>query len=591
MSDLEQAVGNGEKIGVIGSPSRTTGLSLDILGTATEKRLVGTISMFKFRQDGNPNFALGQITEVTLSNQFAQDPTMRGLIRQRGSVEPITGQQDTHMAEMIVSAVFEESDNGLESSSLDTIPPTGTPIMMINQEIMDKIAEPYGQELSTVGKVFGSEVLMPSWFKHFGPVSDGGVGDAMHIGIFGKTGSGKSVLGRMILMSYMRHKSMSILVLDPQGEFSKMASEEGVRQFVKERCKKEIYVYDLSRLLLKYSRALFKKILVASGFLRNLEIKHPDNQMQAAGQILRILEYKHGGAINSPIQEPIPIWKAYTREVFDHIWERLQHEKPGKNGKPTHPVIDSVYTSQDSRNHVLSTMSDADVDEFYELWRSVLHLFGREGAAGTTRLDHVLESIGNKDGRVVIINLSDNNVPDDLFWNEMTQFIAINHIIENLMGVARLKFNDGGTLNALVVLDEAHRFAPRGTANGDEEAAILRSTLRDAVRTTRKYGLGWMFISQTMASLDREIINQMRMYFFGYGLAWGTELDALRELIGGNRSAQKLYQQFRDPESGAGDRKYSFMSIGPSSPLSFSQVPLFFNSLDFPTEYLASNSG
>ena len=591
MNDLEKAVGNGEKIGVIGSPSRTTGLSLDILSTATEKRLVGTISMFKFMQDSNPNFALGQITEVTLSNQFAQDPTMRGLIRQRGSVEPITKQQDIHMAEMIVSAVFEENGKGLEPSSLATIPPTGTPIVMMNHDIMDKIVAPYGQELSTVGKVFGSEVPMPNWFKHFGPVSDGGAGDAMHIGIFGKTGSGKSVLGRMILLSYMRHTPMSILVLDPQGEFSKMASEEDVRRFAKEHCGKDIDVYGLSRLLLKYDRVLFQKILVSSGFLRRLNIKHPDNQMQAAEQVLRILEYKYRKAVNCAIDGPIAIWNAHTREVFDHVWERLQHEKPDKSGKATHPVIDSIYTSPESRKHVLNTMSGADVEEFYRLWRRVLHLFGRENMSGTTRLNHVLESIGDKkDGKIIIINLSDNDVPDDLFWNETVQSVAINHILENLEEIARTKFNDGGILNTLVVLDEAHRFAPRGVTDIDEEAIILKHTLRGAVRTTRKYGLGWMFISQTLASLDREIINQMRMYFFGYGLAWGTELDALRELIGGNQSAQKLYQQFRDPESGAGDKKYSFMSIGPSSPLSFSQVPLFFNSLEFPTEYFANNS-
>ena len=217
-------------------------------------------------------------------------------------------------------------------------------------------------------------------------------------------------------------------------------------------------------------------------------------------------------------------------------------------------------------------------------------MFGRSDTSAATRLDSVLESIGNrKDGKIIVINLSDNNVPDDLFWNEKTQSIAINHILESLEDIARSKFNKGGTLNTLVVLDEAHRFAPRGTVDVDDEAVILRNTLRGAVRTTRKYGLGWMFISQTLASLDKEIISQMRMYFFGYGLAWGTELDALRELIGGNHSAQKLYQQFRDPESGTDHKKYSFMSIGPSSPLSFSGIPLFFNSLQFPEEFVSKN--
>ena len=186
----------------------------------------------------------------------------------------------------------------------------------------------------------------------------------MHIGIFGKTGSGKSVLARMILLSYMRHEPMSILVLDPQGEFSKMTSENCVGEFVKESCRKEIDVYDLSRLLLQSRRDLFKKILVASGFLRRLEIKHPDNQMHAAEQVLRILNYKYNGAVNSSIQGPTKIWKAYTREAFEHVWERFKHAKSSKDGKSTHPVIDSVYTSPESRKHVLNTMLGADVEEF-----------------------------------------------------------------------------------------------------------------------------------------------------------------------------------------------------------------------------------
>ena len=111
-----------------------------------------------------------------------------------------------------------------------------------------------------------------------------------------------------------------------------------------------------------------------------------------------------------------------------------------------------------------------------------------------------------------------------------------------------------------------------------------KSTLLDAVRTTRKFGLGWMFISQTLASLDRELLQQLRMYFFGYGLAWGTELSSLKELISGNRSTLELYQQFHDPASSLGSKKYSFMSVGPSSPLAFSDRPLFFNSLQFPKE-------
>ena len=83
-----------------------------------------------------------------------------------------------------------------------------------------------------------------------------------------------------------------------------------------------------------------------------------------------------------------------------------------------------------------------------------------------------------------------------------------------------------------------------------------------------------MFISQTLSSLARDIINQIRVYFFGFGLGWGLERQALLELIGGADQALRLYQMFKDPQSSLGKKEYPFMSIGPISPLSFSGSPL-----------------
>ena len=117
----------------------------------------------------------------------------------------------------------------------------------------------------------------------------------------------------------------------------------------------------------------------------------------------------------------------------------------------------------------------------------------------------------------------------------------------------------------------------------------MKNTLEDAVRTTRKYCLRWMFVSQTLSSLDREIINQIRIYIFGFGLAYGIELQGLREIIGGNEEAISLYQLFKDPQSTPRQKEYSFMTIGPISPLSFSGVPLFFHAMQYPGEFVKVN--
>ncbi len=51
-TSLKQIMERAEKIGVIGSPSSTANLTIDILGTAVNKRLVGGLSVFEYDQDG-----------------------------------------------------------------------------------------------------------------------------------------------------------------------------------------------------------------------------------------------------------------------------------------------------------------------------------------------------------------------------------------------------------------------------------------------------------------------------------------------------------------------------------------------------------
>jgi hypothetical protein len=116
--------------------------------------------------------------------------------------------------------------------------------------------------------------------------------------------------------------------------------------------------------------------------------------------------------------------------------------------------------------------------------------------------------------------------------------------------------------------------------------------LIDAARTTRKYGLGWLFISQTLSSLHPEILQQLRIFFFGFGLGLGQEFQSLRQLVGSSGTALDLYQLFRDPHSAfdTKSRQYSFMTIGPVSPLSFSGSPLFLNAFNTVETFLDPNN-
>lgn len=563
--DINKAFDKAEKIGVIGSPSSTNQLSVDILGTAVDKKLVGTLCVFKHMQDGREHFSLGQITEITLENAWSEDPTMRSLIRQKGRVDPITEKQDTHTASMIVSSVFSKKDSVIGPSILGTVPSTGSPIKLINNEIMKGLLANYTKELSYLGRAYGSEILMPMWFKHFGK-GVGGVGEAYHIGVFGKTGSGKSVLARMIILSYARHPEMSIFIIDPQGELSgDFEKDPKLKTYVKDTLKRDVTLINLKNLVVTYNTNLFRKLLVYSKFFDRLGIFSDENKERAFDALISLIKDR----------KP---WEYYKREVFDVIWNALADDA----------VLKRIYSGLDFRDRVKSEYEGADINEFFTLWQKITNLF-KFDYSGKIQIKNIAETITQDitKGKMMVVDLSEANASEDILWNDDVKFVVVKDLIDKLKEQAEKVYKEGKSLNTLVVIDEAHRLAPKETDNEDLKA--VRLSLVDAVRTTRKEGLGWMFISQTISSLDTEILMQLRAYILGFGLGWGFELMALKGIIGGNKEAIRLYQLFRDPQSSFGDKEYPFMIVGPLSPLSFSSIPLFFNAVNYPDEFMTLN--
>jgi hypothetical protein len=573
--ELYNSFDHAERIGVIGSPSTTRNLTIDILGIATDKRLVGSLCIFRFRQDNKVNYALGQITEIKLKNTWSEDPTIRGLIRQRGSIEPITEKQDTHVAIMIVGAVFADTLNGYEPSMLGTVPPTGTPIKLVNGDIMRNLLIEYTSEIFYLGRAYGSTILLPMWFKHFGSVKEG-AGEAYHIGIFGKTGSGKSILAKMIMLAYARHRTMNIFVLDPQGEFTKLKNDSLLLDILTKRLAKQVLFYDLHNLVLSGSE-LFLRILGISKFFDRLGIFHDDNKERAKLQISQILKGRiRDISINTNEVKP---WEYHKKETFDRVLNGLRNPQ----------VISHIYTSKDVQERLRDTLEGSSHDDLYDIWKKIANLFAYEGKNNQIKISDLTKDITeNTNGKIVIIDLSETNVPTDILWNDDIKMIVINEFLQSLSKQAQESFKQGRLINTLVIIDEAHRLAPREKPES-AELENIKNTFKDAVRTTRKFGLGWLFISQTLSSLDKEIINQIRIYLFGFGLAYGLELQALRELIGGNEEAITLYQSFKDPQSVLGQKEYSFMAIGPISPLSFSGSPLFFQALRYSDELIEAN--
>lgn len=567
-----------EKIGVIGSPSSTSELALDILGAAVTRKLVGELALFRFLQDSSPHYALGQITEIQLRNIWHEDPTMRSLIRQRGRVDAVSERQDTHQGKMVISAVFRQSGSfGYEPSILGTVPSTGTSIHLVADDVLNEILHLYRDQLFYLGHVYGSKPRLPLWFKHFDRGPDG-AGEAYHLGIFGKTGSGKSVLAKMILLAYARYPKMALLVIDPQGEFAKDLRGGGAGgEFalplgdVVKRLGKQAFVLTVRNLVLDRWE-LFEQILYESPFFERLTIPKSENRELACGILSDKLQ-KSG----------IKLKDLSHRESFDKAWKLLGDDKVQKQ----------FYRSEAPRQRFHAAWEEANPDEFFnDYWGPVTELF-REDRPNARPVNKALSWLLNPEASIrplLVIDLSREQT-QGLFWNARIQSLVIKRMLDGLTQAAEYFYKEGQSLNTLVVIDEAHRLAPREISKEDDAARGVRDVLVDAARTTRKYGLGWLFISQTLSSLHNEIIQQLRIFFFGFGLGLGQEFQALRQLVGSSGTALDLYQLFRDPHSAfdISSRQYSFMTIGPVSPLSFAGTPLFFNAFNTVEAFLEAN--
>lgn len=575
---LERILDESEQLGIIGSPSSTTELALDILGSAAQRKLVGELALFPFSQDSSQHYALGQITEIQLKNTWHEDPTMRSLIRQRGRVDAVSERQDTHLGKMNISAVFSELASGnYEPSILGTVPSTGTSIHIVSDSVLQELLNNYRDQLFFLGHVYGSEPMLPMWFKHFDSGING-AGEAYHLGIFGKTGSGKSVLAKMIMLAYAHYPEMAQLVIDPQGEFSReIRGDTFSDEFdlstveVLHNLRKRFFPITVADLILDRWE-LFEEILYESVFFERLTIPKGENR-DIACRVLSDELQKKG----------IKLTELNSRTSFDEAWKLLKNNR----------IQEKIYRSTGPRERFDDHLKEANLNEFYEAyWSPVAKLFwdGRDRAKSITKALNWLLKMDSDQRPILLVDLSKDKA-QGLFWNDKIQSLVIKRLLDGLTVTAERFYQEGQSLNALVIIDEAHRLAPRHLPREDEAGRAVRSTLVDAARTTRKYGLGWLFISQTLSSLDSEIIQQLRIMFFGFGLGLGQEFQSLRELVGSSGTALNLYQLFRDPHSSfdISSRQYSFMTIGPVSPLSFSGSPLFLNVFNTAEAFLEAN--
>lgn len=583
--------GEPRQVGVVAAPSSTDRILADILTVKRDRSLVGRWLVIPFSQDGAPALSLGQAIRVELENDLFQNGVSRAVIARQGALPP-SAAEDLLRVEVGISATFRLQDGLSVPSTLGTVPPSGSPVYLVNDDFLDRLLSRNARDLFYLGQAYGdisAPLLLPTWIRHFrgGP---GGAGDTYHIGIFGKTGSGKSVLAKMVLMGFGRHDGTSLFVLDPQGEFSRdvmgvAGSHEGFRlawgDVLETRCGKSVRVVPLRNLVLD-TWDLFLDVVGKGLLFQWLGYPRGEKRDLAAEQLTRELR-----------KRKVSLGGLSSRKVFETVGTIVGEET----------FIRRVYVSEESVQSHLQKARDYWEDpglreDLFRVWKAVTGLFDdtRKGTVSVTSLVEAVTS--GTGGEIVVINLSREGLETavsisagsgEILWDDEIQGMVIWRLLDVLRRKGEERYLRGQRLNTLVVLDEAHRFIPRGSLEG--QRSQIRDLLVSASRETRKYGIGWLFVSQTLTSLHPEVIAQMRALFVGYGLNSGNELQALRDLAGGNPQALGLYQGFPDPQGAPmpSMRKFNFMLLGPLSPLAFAGQPLFLSAFTDVRGFLEAN--
>lgn len=474
------------------------------------------------------------------------------------------------------------------------VPATGTRVFRVDQPLLDNLLQVYEEEIVYLGRAYANDVLYPMWFKHFGS-GNGGAGEAYHLGVFGKTGSGKSGLAKMMLCAYAQHKDMGILIIDPQGEFSLELSGTRVGQQGLPLDKtitdlgRDIHVFRIADIQLDAWND-FEEIVVSLKFFEQLGIPSASaDQARKAAEVLRnALDGKHdlnNLGTEATLKDALDAIKEPNNAAFIYSTKARAQQLQQR--------VDRFLNSPQLLKQLLD-----------QQWKPICELF--TAGAGRRRLfnyaptEHqsdqnrgivnmLLSARAGASRPVIVVDISRQG--NQRFWSEALQRRMLAKLLNVLISQSTGSLSTQQSANVLVLLDEAHRHAPSGRLDEDSEADQLRSLLRRAVRETRKYGLGWFFISQTLGGIDQEILQQLRILAFGFGLALGSEFDRLRDFVGGDKRSLELYQSFRDPQSFPRRdlQEFPFMAVGPVSPLAFSGKPVFFTAFTEWNEFKREN--
>lgn len=458
------------------------------------------------------------------------------------------------------------------------------PVFLLNKENLVRFSATAESHLR-LGWLLGTRIECGLVVKHFGK-GERGWGDALMLGIFGPTGSGKTMFAAQVCAGYAAYPEMGLLLLDPQGQLSQKDAQgnyegnlarEGTQPWRLSEClrraNRQPLLVQVSELSFERPH-LFVNFLAKQGYFRHF---YPSSGEKKRYILEAFMQY-----LKSYMK------KRKLSSIGDLKWCSELYEM-------TIEIIASCYSDMDDMRETirqrivqyeLVNWQITHGAQAQKLWQQTLSRF-----SGGIRLSELVDKV-LFEGQLVILSLQgvgqDETDSDDggieRFADEKLLYCA--EIFDTLRQRAQQEYYKGRKANALVFMDEAQAlFSSAGQASELEER--IEETLIQSVRTTRKLGLGWFFSSTSLHGLPRSIYEQLNTKIFGQGLLQrDSDADLIKDAFGGNSYALNQYRTLPRPRN---TNTFVFAVTGEMSPIGSGVLPLFIQAFGQQEQFLQAN--
>lgn len=586
------------EVAISGSPNSTTNVSLDVRKAFLATPLLGSLMSFDITTkayEGTEETlrVLGQVASLTTRNRWHEEPSLKNYIKLRGALPHLStvGDFTSGELEILGAYVVDPESNRLDGSLkrfLPVPPGSGLPMSRVDATTIQEImVHDFGY--GYLGDFYGSPgVPAPVYVRHFGDYAEHGSGEAYMGGVFGPSGCGKTVIAASLIALWAQSPQLGILILDPQGEFSGDSIARGtpfefhffdiLSRTSGKRFNSETDVLDIGRIQLE-GASMFVEILREIGFFKTLgvSINLASSAAENVANWLESLQLE-----NNPTWHCSMTWTEINAITFSEK-KRATAKKKAQGADPLdgegeaetvtfaqyfcrEAVTAYAASGREGHCHDLESSWEAGGHHLQDIWDKSAAFFADHSEDGMTRIPllDLLKGcvIG---GKIKILDLNTERVEMDA----QLKLYLMDLVFKKLRQISYMYYKSDKTGNCLIVLDEAGRFIPQDAGNNAMLQSLSRQ-LTDSVKELRKMRCGFMFITQTVTEIQKDIFRNLHYRVYGVGLGIGADADHIKAKEGDK--AFELYRTLPDPRL---SKVFSYMVCGTLVAIGSSGLPMF----------------